>query len=94
MRSLKQYKKIHLNDLKVGEWYKLTSKRFNVYIFKFSGFTDVRDCRYIGKSESYCISSIIYGDYNAPYLCMDTEVEEIHRAKDSEVKLYFPDVEI
>lgn len=86
MRSIKQIeRKISVNGMLVGRWYRLISKSGFEYIFKFKGLSGDGS---IKKYHSYCLNFHVYGT-NGRNLCKIMDVNDIFRVNRVEVLKYF-----
>jgi hypothetical protein len=94
MRSIKEIeRKISVNGMVVGRWYRLITKLGHEYIFKFNGIINrsrgLYDDYYIGRVYSYCLTDGEYGSGQSIAICDINSVDELWVVSNDIVLKYF-----
>jgi len=94
MRSIKQIeRKISVNRMVVGGWYRLITKQGHEYIFKFNGIINrslgLYDDYYIGRDYSYCLTDMTYGPGECVSICHINSVDKLWVLSNDIVLKYF-----
>jgi hypothetical protein len=92
MRSIKEIeRRISVNRMVVGGWYRLKTKFGHEYIFKFNDFINrgLYDDYYIGRDYSYCLWDGEYGSRQCYSVCDIKSVNELWVVSKDIVLKYF-----
>jgi hypothetical protein len=99
MRSIKEIeRRISVNRMVVGGWYRLITKLGHEYIFKFNGIINrslgLYDDYYIGRDYSYCLWDGEYGSRQCYSVCDINSVVELWVVSNNIVLKYFDESEL
>ena len=99
MRSIKEIeRRISVNRMVVGGWYRLITKQGHEYIFKFNDFINrgvgLYDDYYIGRVYSYCLWDGEYGSRQCYSVCDINSVNELWVVSNNIVLKYFDESEL
>lgn len=94
MRSIKEIeRKISVNGMVVGRWYRLITRQGNEYIFKFNDIINrsggVYNYYYVGRVYSYCLTDGLYGSGQSIAICDINSVDELWTVSNDIVLKYF-----
>jgi hypothetical protein len=94
MRSIKDIKrKISIDGMVVGRWYRLITKQGNEFIFKFNGIINrsrgLYGDYYIGRVYSYRLTDGEYGSAQSTAICVINSVDELWVVSNDIVLKYF-----